>query len=269
MKIPSAILPAVFFAGALLSGAGLVEGRAAPLNQTTAVQARPNPAAPIITFLKAGSEPIPAAEAASDLPAGWMAVDVPGPFEGYVLNKDLTKNLEIRAGGSVYLAPTAESGVLAIAAKGDKAEITGLHGKWTQVRLEKSILGYIHIGPASSAGQNTSPEPAGLIAPAEPGSVVAISSEPGKAAADQTGAAPRSFEGRFVSTRRLFRPQRPYDWELDSASGDRAAYLDISKLLLTEHINDYIDHDVVVSGTVDTVRGGKDIVIEAESLQLK
>jgi hypothetical protein len=269
MKIPSAILPAVFLAGALLQGPGLAEGRAAPLNQTTAVQTKPDPAAPIVTFLKAGSEPASAAGTAGDVPAGWMAVEVPGPFEGYVLNKDLTKNLEIRAGGAIYLAPTPEAGVLAVAAKGDKSEITGLHGRWTQVRFEKSIVGYIRIGPVPSAGQNSPVVAAGLASPAEPASVVAISNEPGKAAPDESGSAPRSFEGRFVSTRRLFRPIRPYDWELDSASGDRAAYLDIGKLLLTEHIGDYIGHDVVVFGTVKTMAGGKDIVIEAESLQLK
>jgi hypothetical protein len=198
-----------------------------------------------------------------------MAVEVPGPFEGYVLNKDLTKNLEIKPGGSIYLAPSLESGVLAVAAKGDKTEITGLHGRWTQVRLDKSIPGYIHIGSVPSAAQNLPAVPAGLISPAEPGSVMAISSEPGKPAPDETGSAPSSFEGLFVSTRHLFSPRRPYDWQLDSPSGDRAAYLDISKLLLTEHISDYIDHNVVVFGTVKTLPGGQDIVIEAESLQLK
>src|SRR5580658_7846511 len=78
---------------------------AAPLAQTTAVQTRPDPAAPVITFLKAGSEPVPAGDAAGIVPPGWLAVSLPGPFDGYVQNKDLTKDLNVKPGSSVRLSP--------------------------------------------------------------------------------------------------------------------------------------------------------------------
>jgi hypothetical protein len=267
MKIKSAVPPAAFLACMLLLGPGLDAGRAAPLNETAAVQTRPDPAAPVITILKAGSEPTPPAEGAPDVPPGWMAVEVPGPFEGYVLNKDLNKNLEVKAGGEIRLSPSPDSGVLAIAAKGDLTEITGLHGKWTQVRLNKDLIGFIHLG--ASDGGLVQP-PSGPISEAAPGSMVVLSAGPGKAFAGDTSVPePRSIEGRFVSTHSLLSPRRPYDWQLNDSAGDRAAYLDITKLLLTNQIDEYVDHEVVVYGSVKAVPGSNDIVLEVESLQLK
>jgi hypothetical protein len=269
MKTKSALLPAAFAACAALLGPGAAGGRAAPLSQTTAVQTKPDPAAPVITFLKAGSESPPPASV-DGVPAGWQAVEIPGPFDGYVLNKELTKNLEVKPGDSIYLAPDTGAGVLAVAAKGDKTEITGLHGRWTRIRLEKSLVGFIHAGPFGPLDSGMVQAAAPVAATNAPASVVALSSGPGRAAPDESAAAvPRSFEGRFVSTRTLLSPRRPYDWEIRDAAGDRSAYLDIGKLMLTEQIDKYVDHDVVVYGAVKTVPGGRDIVIEVESLQLK
>jgi hypothetical protein len=111
---------------------------AAPLTATTAVQTRPDDAAPVVSYLKAGTEPTPAATAAlANTPAGWMAVDLAGPFEAYVENKEIGKGLDVRPGASIYLQPKLDSGVLTTMEKGDKVEITGLRGKWTQVHVDK------------------------------------------------------------------------------------------------------------------------------------
>ena len=80
---------------------------------------------------------------------------------------------------------------------------------------------------------------------------------------------PRLLAGKFVSTRSPFRPRRPYDWALNDDAGKRYAYLDVSKLLLTEQIESYVDHMVVVYGSAKPVPDSKDFVIEVESLQLK
>ena len=87
----------------------------------------------------------------------------------------------------------------------------------------------------------------------------------------ETGAnaLPRQLVGRFVSTRRPFTPRRPYDWALNDNANKRIAYVDISKLLQTDQIEKYTDHDVVVYGTVRSTVDGKDLVIQIESLQLK
>jgi hypothetical protein len=254
---------------------------AAPLTETAAVHTKPDAQAPIVTYLKAGSEPIAAAEMLGSTPAGWMAVELPGPFEGYVENKDLTKSLDVKPGMPIRLQPKPDAGVLTVAGKDEKTTITGLHGKWTQVSLERKLVGYIRLGGAAgyvpsiaTAPATAAPTP-GALAPAPVAPNAYGASGPGQAAPmvnlGDGGAAslPRQFVGKFVSTRRPLTPRRPYDWALNDDAGKRYAYLDVSKLLLTEQIEKYVDHSIVVYGVMKTTNEGKDLLIVVESLQLK
>jgi hypothetical protein len=251
---------------------------AAPLTATTAVQTRPDDAAPVVSYLKAGTEPTPAATAVlANTPAGWMAVDLVGPFEAYVENKEIGKGLDVRPGASIYLQPKLDSGVLTTMEKGDKVEITGLRGKWTQVHVDKKLIGYIRLtGVASNIvvapvtdAKAAAPAPAPL-APAAIGAVSSGQPAPIASLGDSgSSALPRLFQGKFASSKRPFAPRRPYDYQLNDDAGVRYAYLDLSKLLLTDAIENYLDHVVVVFGTAKNVPGTKDIVIEIESLQLR
>lgn len=262
---------------------------AAPLTETTAVHTKPDQNSPAVTFLKAGAEPVPVADAMASTPAGWLAVELPGPFEAYVLNKDLTKGLDVKVGANIYLAPKADAGVLTVAAKDDKCTLTGLHGKWTQIKLERKLTGYIHVGgtagyvPAIATTPATAaPAPATPSSPANaPMSAPPVA--PGVYGVAQAGHAapmvnlgdggastlPRQFAGKFVSTRSPFKPRRPYDWALADDAGKRYAYLDISKLLLTDQIENYVNHSVVVFGAAKNTPDSKEIVIVVETLQLK
>lgn len=263
---------------------------AAPLSVTTAVHTKPDTASPAITFLKAGADPKPAAGSSSNLPAGWMAVELPGPFEGYVENKDLSKSLDVKPGSAIRVGPKLDAAILATAEKGDKASITGLRGKWTQVSLEKKLVGYINVGGAAPGGGSaaSSAAPASRTSPVmanpSPAASAFPAAQPQPAMQPTIGAGqavpmvnqgdsgastlPRQFAGRFVSTRKAFTPRRPYDYALADDAGRRYAYLDVSKLLLTEQIEKYIDHSVVVFGGAKTVPDSKDIVITVETLQL-
>jgi hypothetical protein len=260
-----------FFAATLAAAA------AATLAGNASVHTKPDATAPVIGSLKAGTEP--AIAAGTMAPAGWTAVELPGPFEGYVENKDLEKSLDVKEGAAIRLTPKADGGVLAVAAKGDKTTITGLRGKWTQISLEKKLVGYIKAAPAAPA-----PAPKPVAAP--PASAAPLAPAPvapsayGVASAGQAApmlnlgdggstTLPRQFAGRFVSTRRPLAPRRPYDYALNDNAGKRYAYLDISKLLLTEQIEKYIDHNVVVFGAARATADGREIVIEVETLQLK
>jgi hypothetical protein len=264
---------------ALLLGATL-PSFAAPLAVTTAVHTKPEASSPAISYLKAGTTPTPAPNAPANLPAGWLAIELPGPFEGYVENKDLSKGLDVKPGVSIRLAPKADAPVLTIADKNEKATITGLRGKWTQISLDKKLWGYINVAstPAASAPGAANPATPAAPAPMAPapvtpgiyGSTTAGQAAPMVNLGDGGGSAlPRQFAGRFVSTRRPLAPRRPYDYALNDEAGKRYAYLDISKLLLTEQIEKYIDHHVVVFGAATNAPGGKDIVIQVETLQLK
>jgi len=256
---------------------------AAPLTQTTAVHTRPDAGSPVIAYLKAGTEPTTVLEAVANTPAGWMAVELTGPFEAYLLNKDLTKSLDVVPGAQLLQAPNAGAALLTIAAKDDKVTITGLHGKWTQISLSRKLTAFIAINamPGYLPPIATAPATRSAAAPPLPPSpapaapIAYGTGAPGRAAPmvnlgdGGAGSLPRQFVGRFVSTRRPFTPRRPFDWALNDDAGRRYAYLDVSKLLLTEQIEKYLDHGVVVYGAAKNAPDGKDLVIAVESLQLR
>ncbi len=268
-------MPTKFLRTAALAMGALASLAAAPLTVTTAVHTKPDSTSPALTFLKAGT--VPAAATNATAPDGWLAIDLPGPFEGYIENKDLTKGLDVKPGVSIRLAPKPDAGVLAISDKADKTSITGLHGKWTQISLEKNLVGYIRLegAGASRPAIATPPAVSSAIAPTALAAPTNATAGPGQSAPSlNTGSGdsselPRQFAGKFVSTRRPLAPRRPYDYALNDDAGKRYAYLDISKLLLTEQIENYVDRSVVVFGTAKNAPDGKEIVITIETLQLK
>ncbi|MBL9190699.1 MAG: hypothetical protein JNK23_24695 [Opitutaceae bacterium] len=257
MKTSLPLLALLAFAGSLA---------AAPLAVTTAVHTQPSAASPAIAFLKAGTEPVPSAGASA--PEGWLAIDLDGPFEGYVENKDLSKDLDVKPGTSIRLAPRADAGVLVVATKEDKTTITGLRGKWTQISLQKKLTGYISTSsPAAPAPLPVGAAPAAAAAPAPGGPAVA--GQP-VTSPDAGGAAlPRQFAGRFVSTRRPLAPRRPYDYALVNESGVRYAYLDVTRLLPTEEVSKYVDREVLLFGAPKPAADGKEIVVTVETIQLR
>lgn len=296
MKIERLFLSVAVFAGALSL-------HAAPLAQTAAVHARPDLTSAVLAELPAGTEPMTATTGYGILPSGWIAVTLAGPHEVFVQNKDITKSLDVQPGTPLHKEPKVESGVITTAAQGDRTEIIGLRGRWTHLLLSKPLIGYVQVSapavaslttiatsvtpaPAATTTQQTPPPPASepvqtytpapAVSPAPvPPAARGVNNAPGQAAPmlnlgdGGSSALPRLFQGRFVSTRNPFRPRRPYDFQLTDERGERYAYLDTSKLLLTEQIDKYIDHTVVVYGAAKPVAGTRDIVIEVESLQLR
>jgi hypothetical protein len=263
---------------AIVSLASAVRLFAGTLTSTTAVHTKPDDASPSITFLKAGSDPVPAPDTVATTPAGWMAIELSGPFEGYVMDKDLSKGLDMKPGVPIRLAPEATAGVLTTATKDDKTNITGQHGRWLQISLERKVTGYINLGGTPGYLPPVATDPAGgTPAPMSPAPVTPAAygtAEPGRAApivtlGDSTSSLPRQFAGKFVSTRSPFRPRRPFDWALNDDADKRYVYVDVSKLLQTEQIDNYAGHNVVVFGAVRPTPDGKDIVVVVESLKLK
>jgi len=258
-----------FFAAFLASAAALA---AVPINVTTAVHTQPDDTSPAITFLKAGSDATATSDSLASTPAGWMAIDLPGPFDAYVQDKDLTKSLDMKPGVPIRLAPEATAGVLTTATKDDKTNITGQRGRWLQIHLERKLIGYIRIGGTAGYLPPIATTPAGAAPTAGSAAAAPMSPIPVAPVAylgESTSELPRQFAGKFASTRSPLRPRRPYDWALNDDAGKRYAYLDVSKLLLTEQIEKYTDHQVVVFGAARATADGKDIVIQIETLQLK
>jgi hypothetical protein len=185
-----------------------------------------------------------------------MAVEVPAPAELYVENKDVGKNFDVKTGSFFYLRADRRAPVVATMQAGDKAELLNLAGDFTSFSLSKPIVGYIKTG--------TTPDSSPAAGPA----IVA----PGPAAVGDMGHAPlpRFYEGRFSATQNFLTYRHPYNFQLVDSSGSRFAYLDISRLLLTDKVDLFLDRVVIVYGTARTINEqGTKRVIEVESLHLK
>ncbi|MBI3884854.1 MAG: SH3 domain-containing protein [Opitutae bacterium] len=253
-------------AGALALAAARLA--ADPLASDTAVFLQADPKSPVIARLKAGATVTTAGEA----PAGWRRVEVSGPFEAYVHNRDITKGLDVREGANILASPDKTSRVLTVAQKGDKTEITGLHGDWSQIKLEKTLQGFIATGSTANTGAEPAlARPAAPAAPA-PAAPAASSSAPGRPVAitGDTADMPRNFQGTLVVAKRAFlNPNPPYDYQLTDSNGRRFAYVDTRRLLLTDKLENFVGLVVNLTGTVRNTVDGKDLVIDAESLQTR
>ncbi len=273
------------FAAALLAGSVAV-AMGAPLNESAALHFRPDDRSPVIAVVPAGTDPVLTADPLGATPTGWMAVKYNGPFDGFVLNGDLTKTLDVKPGSSIRVAPDPSAAVLTTMQAGDKTDLTGLRGKFTQIHVEKALVGYIRNPGAAGATAAASSEglsaaefarrselvgaspPAASTAPA----VSTAPMAPSPAAPPVLGPQadmPRVFQGKIVSTRRPLAPRRPYDYQLNDEGGSRLAYLDLSHLMQTANLESYLDQIVVVQGTAKNNPDLKAIVIAVESLQLK
>ncbi len=232
--------------------------RAETLGRDASVYARPEPSASLIKVLPAGTTPIPATAPSEPAPAGWMAVELSGPHELYVDNKDVGKNLDVKPGSFFYLRADHRAPVVATMQPGDKADLLNLAGDFTSFKVEKPIVGYIKLGgPVASLP----------VAPTRPAVIVA-----GPAATGEIGRAamPRFYEGRFAATQNFIAYKHPYNFQLIDSTGNRFAYLDISRLLLTDKVDLFLDRIVVIYGTARTLnQEGTKRVIEVESLHLK
>jgi hypothetical protein len=272
MKIKPSLLLALLAASSL---------SAAPLSKTTAVHAQPNASSPAIAVLNAGTEPVLATGLTLPVPAGWTAVELAGPHEVYVQNKDILKSLDVKPGSNLYTAPKVDAPVLTIMVKGDPAEISGLHGRWTQIHLQKKVIGYIGddsvaspVVAAVTTKTSTASAPAGVNATTTPSSPVQIYNGPVQPAPVATlspaaaAALPRMFEGTFVPAKR-FLAYKPYEYQLNDRSGQRYAFLDVSRLTKAEPMERYLDRTVTVYGSARAIENTKDIVIEVDSLQLR
>ncbi|MFN5559383.1 MAG: hypothetical protein ACK5CF_01325 [Opitutaceae bacterium] len=255
---------------------------ALPLSEPTPVHVKPESSAAAFTVLKAGSDVTLASPQPASLPFGWAAVELAGPHEVYVQNKDITKSLDVRPGAELRQAPKADAPLLTLANAGETLDITGLHGRWTQLKLARPLVGYIKVSSAAlplastprAALTESASTPAAPLAPppvraAAQGATVGEVSTAVSLTDSGGDSVPRIFQGRFVSTRSAFRPRRPYDWALADESGSRFAYLDVSRLLQTEPIENYAGRTVAVLGAARALPGTKDFVIVVESLQLR
>ncbi len=259
MKIKTALLAAC----AALSVARLAAADILPTDAAVFIQ--PDPKSHVLSRLKAGNTIV----YTGDAPAGWRRVELSGTFEAYVHNRDITKGLEVREGANILSAPKKDATVITVAQEGDKTEVVGIaNGDWCQIKLSKKLQGFIAVGATANTPSETKP----ALVSAAPVAPVTPTSNIGRAVPITANSAdlPRDFAGRLVLARRpIINPNPPYDYQVMDQSGRRFAYVDTKRLLITDKIENYINRQVTISGTVRNTVDGKDLVIAAESMQIK
>jgi len=240
--------------------------QATPVMQTTAIMSKPDISSAALGVVTAGTEPEPASPGET-APEGWMAVKVTGPIDLYIENADLTKSLNPKVGSALRLEPKEEAPVAFLATANDPISITGLRGKWTRVKLSRDVVGYIQTSnPSLTQAPQT-----GMPLVDKP---VPVSTSPGKEAdassIDSKTIQPRYFEGKMVSTHSTFGLRKSiFAWEIQDSMGERVAYLDLEKIMQTEQIDSYVDHQIQVYGLPRLEVGTHSIVVSVESLRLK
>lgn len=252
--------------------------RSAALEAPLPAYASPNVSAPVLGTAQKGTR-----IAVGTAPSGWAAVELTGPHTVYVTEKDTLKNFEVRPGAPYYSQPRSDAPVIGLAGDQDPAEFADIAGKYNKFSLNKSIIAYVRVPATAVAPVAAAPAPA-PAAPAAPAEGLpplmddlqgtlpqnAPSSHPVPAGHGvQTGEPrlARTFFGIVASSRSAFRPRRPHDFQLNDDAGARIAYLDISRLLLTEQIDAFVGRPVSILGTVENTGG--DLVIRVESLKLQ
>jgi hypothetical protein len=248
---------------------------AASLEAPLPAYASPDASAPILGTAKAGTK-----IAAGTAPSGWAAVELAGPHTVYVTDKDTLKNFEVRPGAAYYAQPRANAPVIGLADDKDPAEFADIAGKFNKFSLNKSLIAYVRM-PAAAAAP---------VATVQPAANPPVTSTPPPLMDDLQGTLhqdipanrpvtpgqgldageprlARTFFGVVASSRSALRPRRPWDYQINDDGGARIAYLDISKLLLTEQIDAFLGRPVAILGTAETI--GADLVVHVESLKLQ
>ena len=265
--------------------AAALAAHAQTLANSAPAYAAPADTAPILGTAKAGSR---LADTAA--PVGWQAVELAGPHTVYVTEKDTLKNFEVRPGGAYYSAPHADAPVIGLAGDKDPAAFADIEGTFNKFSLNKPIVAYVRVAAVPVIPVTPPPAPATTPAPATdsaalqpppaaPGAMgdtlrndipASSPTAPGRGLDAGEPSLARTFFGTVASTRNPLRPRRPYDFQLNDAAGARIAYLDISRLMLTERIEAFVGRPVSLFGIAQPVGdSGSEIVIRVETLKLQ
>lgn len=254
----------------LLAAVTAPSAHAATLDAPLPAYASPDTSSPILGTAKAGTK-----IAAGTAPSGWAAVELAGPHTVYVTDKDTLKSFEVRPGAAYYAQPRANAPVIGLAGDKDPAELADVAGEFNKFSLNKSLIAYVRM-PVAAPAPVAPVQPAASTPPPLMDDVQGTLHQdipanrpvtPGQGLDAGEPRLARTFFGVVASSRSALRPRRPWDYQINDDGGARIAYLDISKLLLTEQIDAFLGRPVAILGTAETI--GADLVVHVESLKLQ
>lgn len=264
------------FLATLSWAAAASTGLAATLNFDVHLHLKPEAGSAVVATLPAGStltalirEEL-SAEGIGQLPPGWVAIRHTGPVTGYGKNSEVGKDLALKVGSIVRSGPSESASMVTMIGEGDRAEVVQIGPDWSQVAFQRSMILFLNpsrpaaVASATPQQQDYSAASAGVAPMPAPTEAAPASS------ASQTleEATPREFQGYLMRTRRAFGRGPRLDYQLVDENGRRIALLDVSRLLITEPLENYENRTVGVFGPVSQVPDGKDIVVRVETLSL-
>lgn len=262
---------------------GLLGATFATLATAQPVFLRPDNNAPTVGELKSGDPRIAPSEPArlneEQKEAGWEAISFLDDFRGFVRRVDLTKDLEVSPGALVYHSAKADpEQVLVRASAKDLFEVERLSGDWVEVSFRKPITGFVRAG--GQADPETAAPAYVTQAPVEDSQMQIFEDVPApkaekaqKPVISSRNAMPsdgvlRLFEGRLTKTRSFLGRGQPYQFQVLDPDGNRIAYLDLNKLLITTPLDSFLDQHFQFYGRAETVEGRRDFVIRVEHMRM-
>ncbi len=263
----------------------------------TALKILPNADAPIIAILRAGASYTPATledlpPNSPDLPTNWIAINHQGSFKGFVTNNNIRKDLSIAPGASIYPSPSSDAPAFTMMESDDDAVFVSPEAGWSQIVIRKTIPLYINTSDASIPVDPTplmTPDAvntaAVVVEEPPPALIETVNNEPEAVAdqpelspmptyteenadADASLPSPRLFHGTFEKTKRFLGRKPKYDYRLLDSQGKTLLYLDLSTLLITDPLENYLGRQVNVFGTGRVPVKSKYLLIKVESLRL-
>lgn len=276
------------FRAALLAAAVCLAqaATAATLSFDATMHVSPDAGSEVVGTLPAGSSITPvlrdelATAGIAEPPPGWIAVRHATSAEGFVRTRDIGKDFAMKPDSPVFAEAAEGSPVLMMVGPTDPVDQGDPVGRFTKVAVRKDQIVFVNSVPPSSRAMVGPQQPAaaatdtGVLsgtaptAPSTPAAVAGAAQTKGQPAPAAVSAAPRTFEGYLIRTRRILGRGPKLDYQLVDENNNRIALLDMSALLVTEPIEFFEGRLVKIYGPGVSMQGVQDAVIRVESLRL-
>jgi hypothetical protein len=230
---------------------------------------------------------------------GWHFAEFEGMVEGYAPDAKIGKDLLPVDGAIIYSGPSSDSPVLGVYRDGSDIETLDT-GAWWKFQLTMKFPVYFILDSPSPlpAVTGVADEPvaaqktevaAAPVVETQPviQEMTVVDSSTGQSGAGATGTAfpssqsrkptatppdaiGQSYQGIFKLSKRtfgLFKPFAPF--YLESADGNRIAWIDTSNIVIPGSLKGYLDKTVIIHGEREFNTSNKEWVIHARNMRLK
>lgn len=216
---------------------------------------------------------------------GWMFVQYPGRYVGYVVASDVNGN-SLNNGAKAYLRQDVNSPVLAVILDGGAAEVARVQDGWATVYFEGEAPAYFRMDQSAPASIAATAPAARVGAPSQAPSATTAASAPPvleevvmqqstlPTPAPAAVQPPNKSVARYLTGRlervtiwdRTWGPD--YDYRLVDANGDTYAYVNLDESLLFGPVESYWGQQVEIKGAITRRLGQVKLVIDTDSIRV-